>query len=857
MTHQNGVNSHQKNLIEYLKAEKLTGFTLLLKDKGKYGIDPNKGYEGDGFKNCLAIAAERGLVEFIKVLLDNEANADEACEQFNNNAAIHFATENGKLTALKALVEDGGADINAVNENGDTALHIAVDKSEECFSYLLKLENIDISKTNSNSQTAIQKAIDTCNEKILSGILKRRDVSPEDRNAIMEKYPALRVESPDSDNAASYVYSNACKDLRNSRTEKVKELFLGKNVEELGKFINATDTGTEETLLQIACHRGQLDIVRLLIEFGADVNETGEEESRSPIYLACYFGQSDVLECLIEDQTVNKIEKGQLLLHAVIKGNGAYGNDTNKDQYHKCFDFVLQKRTTLGIDINQGCEKYEHTALHAAVLENDTYYAKELLLSGAYIGSINTFNISPVHDIDPTALEAALNECIEIIKPNKKDNEKNEIQVEVNFNFLKPSAKSRLDRPAEGGERLNETLLEMHSLYYISRSKHLRHLLKHPVLLLFLELKWNRICMLLYLNILLYLLFVVFLTVYILIENSLCETFDQNTCNTQSLSYELYGIIFVIVLVLFLILIVWETVKFFMMVQKITFFWKLKNLLKIAILLTTVLIIIGVRTKIIVAICLFFAWTEITLQCDYFSTFAIYNEMFKRVANSYMSFLILYTPLIISFTCGFYELRHKQFSNESERPDEFSIQNNNNSSEENKIVDFYSNIFLALLKTVLMMTGEFDASTMSFEIGYYFVFLLFVFVITIVLMNLLSGLAVSDIQVIKDEAELVTYETRVECIHNIETSIASYLGSFIVSSCCEAIIGISVLPQLCLFSGNLSVDRLSITIKNKEFEIGEEKKVNFSMEEFRMGLNLDQNVVDSLKKRSRGKPKNE
>ncbi|XP_033255041.1 transient receptor potential cation channel protein painless-like, partial [Drosophila miranda] len=64
-------------------------------------------------------------------------------------------------------------------------------------------------------------------------------------------------------------------------------------------------------------------------------------------------------------------------------------------------------------------------------------------------------------------------------------------------------------------------------------------------------------------------------------------------------------------------------------------------------------------------------------------------------------------------------------------------------------------VALIVIKTIVMLTGEFDAGDIKFDSVYtYLIFLLFVFFMTIVLFNLLNGLAVSDTQAIKAQAEL-------------------------------------------------------------------------------------------------------
>ena len=42
--------------------------------------------------------------------------------------ALHFAAETGKLAVVKALIEQGSADIQITNEHGMTALLAAADR---------------------------------------------------------------------------------------------------------------------------------------------------------------------------------------------------------------------------------------------------------------------------------------------------------------------------------------------------------------------------------------------------------------------------------------------------------------------------------------------------------------------------------------------------------------------------------------------------------------------------------------------------------------------------------------------------------------------------------------------------------
>ena len=76
-----------------------------------------------------------------------------------------------------------------------------------------------------------------------------------------------------------------------------------------------------------------------------------------------------------------------------------------------------------------------------------------------------------------------------------------------------------------------------------------------------------------------------------------------------------------------------------------------------------------------------------------------------------------------------------------------------------------------MVKTFTMFIGELEFGELPFEargteIRYLFL-LAFVFLIVVVMMNLLNGLAVSDITLLRDEAEIWTAHSDVEIIYGI------------------------------------------------------------------------------------------
>jgi hypothetical protein len=179
-------------------------------------------------------------------------------------------------------------------------------------------------------------------------------------------------------------------------------------------------------------------------------------------------------------------------------------------------------------------------------------------------------------------------------------------------------------------------------------------------------------------------------------------------------------------------------------------------------------------------------------------------------------------------------------------------------------VDFYSDLSMSLLKTVLMMIGEFEASNMTFDHGAYFLFLFFVFIMTIVFMNLLNGLAVSDTQAIKNEAKLVTYKSRVKLLHHFEAVAFGYrvhgrfgykpLGRFPSFSCVwqeKFLSKISLFPDV-FSSGSLDItvdQRTPYTCRNlkKKEKVEFRPDPRFTIDKHRIGFHLDSEVIEAAK----------
>jgi hypothetical protein len=150
------------------------------------------------------------------------------------------------------------------------------------------------------------------------------------------------------------------------------------------------------------------------------------------------------------------------------------------------------------------------------------------------------------------------------------------------------------------------------------------------------------------------------------------------------------------------------------------------------------------------AIAILLGWFELVLMLGRLPLLSVQTEMFKTVSLTFLKFMAGYIILIMAFAFSFYIL----FEGNVKKDD----------------VDMFTNPLISILKTIVMFAGEFEVSSLSFDSlpgTSHVIFLLFVFFVSIVLLNLLNGLAVGDTGRVREEAETLSLVARVRLIQNI------------------------------------------------------------------------------------------
>lgn len=281
------------------------------------------------------------------------------------------------------------------------------------------------------------------------------------------------------------------------------------------------------------------------------------------------------------------------------------------------------------------------------------------------------------------------------------------------------------------------------------------HVLKHPLCESFLYLKWLRIRKFFLLSLIFHSIFVALFTGYI----GVTYLWDMMYFN---------GILFWPVLCFTCMLTCKELFQVAHGICSYTKRWE--NWLQWSVILVSCVVLIWpVRPwqHHVAALGILLAWIELMMVVGRFPMFGIYIQMFTQVSINFFKFLAAYLCLIVGFSLGFHVL-HKNYKS-------------------------FDGPLISLLKTVIMMSGELEFEDFFFDKKLLYpgtahlMLLSFVILVTVILTNLMVGLAVSDIQELRRCAGLDRLVRRAELVAHLENMLFSKLldraPTWIIKAC--------------------------------------------------------------------------
>lgn len=430
-----------------------------------------------------------------------------------------FCVENLK-TIMKTFVKDIYDEVRYLTivndklENGNNYLHFLINNlTEENFfnvSEMIKVmlvNQCNPNLLNDESETPfyiLLRKMQTIKVKnnLIEFFLLRSDLDIQSRSVeIHEMLDKLNLQ---------YKPSNTVQEPAVYLTQLLEQWNEKKFLEEFNNFKKLSESKNSfgrdvSKFLELAVSRNMSAVVKLLLPLEA-CNTKGNEDSKfgmAPAFLACFFGHHQVLQVLLEDQTLAfSCERTKCnLLHQICQAERV----NEKDRW-KCFNMIIaEERCTLQI-IN-GLDENSNVPLFYACEKSLDEISKTLLRRGAYIGHEKIVNI-----MSEEVLSRFLDESVKSSGSSTQTN----FEVHIDYKFLMaPNVDERKH-------------LEAHSASLISSSSKLQHLLLHPVFHSFIHLKWKRINLIVYLNLLLYFSFMMFLGAFII--NQYSTSIKRSVC---------------------------------------------------------------------------------------------------------------------------------------------------------------------------------------------------------------------------------------------------------------------------------------------------------------------------------------
>ncbi|XP_036141682.1 uncharacterized protein LOC105830567 [Monomorium pharaonis] len=486
-----------------------------------------------------------------------------------------------------------------------------------------------------------------------------------------------------------------------------------------------------EPILHSAVRAKAVETVKLLLERGASVVEKNHL-GQTPLHVACFVQSIPCVELLSANTpNVNAVDREHRTpLHFTVMST-----DSSAELVQ-----LLLKRGAL---VN-AVDRTGFTPLHIAALNEQSRCVDALIWAGADISATTRTGLSALNIIlkkIPESLHVFRQRLDASIRLTRPVPHNREFEMRLHFDILFPS-----------GNQCETSFINTFV------QEHRKDLLSHPLVMAFLHLKWEKIRKLYLLRILLYAMTVICMTTYVLTALAY-KCYNQNETNSSKIcgSRRVTSFLFrkpvieiewYLALILTCITIPRKIFGFMVYKSAIQYFSNIDNVLD-GVVIVSVFVTSFVYTgrtydwqNYVGAFAILCAWTNLMLMVGQLPAFGTYVAMFTHIQFEFAKLLLAYSGLLIGFTISFCVI----FAGEPA----------------------FGNPFTGLIKVLAMMAGELDFEglisqmddepTTSSFVFYHplsqILFTLFIVFVTVILMNLLVGIAVHDIQGLRKHAGL-------------------------------------------------------------------------------------------------------
>ncbi|XP_044262223.1 uncharacterized protein LOC123009770 [Tribolium madens] len=648
--------------------------------------------------------------EVIKILIDLGANYNEPSKN-DNWEPLHYTALNANKIKMETILDYlSPKEVNSLVycSKQITKKYQFCPNVKERESYSNNALNVLLKYGNRNKEF-----VQCCQLLITRGInVNQTDsngVSPSD---LIWKIHNIELEQLLRDKTNSKIVDNTFGMIKLNQIQRF--LSLDMSNEDVNR-VDGGDSATSScTILQLCCAKGLTPCVSRLLEKGANPNKTIPKNPHFPIMIAISGDNKEIVKLLLQK---NADLPNNILLHLQTMYRDGK-NLASADKYMKMILKHLDRSGGNTVQKYLGCtDELGRTALHYAISCDYRDNILAFLSLGASLVEKDVFGNTPLEAMEPKTLETFFqNNCKVAQNPIGKNNEK--FTLTINYKSL-----------------MSETSPESDFLYTMTNISHLNYLTNHPVVSIYLTMKWVKFKWLVYFSLFLYFCAYVSLLVYGFTFSGVAQSRDSFLMFSfflLSFGEVLQGLIF-----------------------RLHYFKRLDNYINLFLLCGLLYIIASGwletlnNRNLSVAFSLVFLTSTlgIFMQLGNLSFFTVKVIILQEITITFFKYIAFYSfPLVAFFFC-FYMLN----------------------DDKNYL------FFPMLYETVTMFAGDSDAEYPSHfkrnPIFGHLVYIVFVILIGIILHNLLIGLAVNDLQAIRDEAKFIDKKERSKYITNVENII--------------------------------------------------------------------------------------